>query len=200
MNREAYDAISARWDDTRIRLSDGEQRLLNLLVHEMQAGARVLDLGCGTGRPVAEFFVAQHLAVTGVDQSPRMLELARRRLPGQRWIEASLEDHVPQPGYAAAVAWDSLFHVPRHHHASIFGRVRAALREGGRFALTVGGSAHPAFFDTMFGQTFYYDSHAPDETQALLRGAGFSIDHAEFLNLPTSGRDKGRFAIVAHAG
>lgn len=39
--------------------------------------ARTLDLACGTG------FLTAHLrgAVTGLDQSPKMLEVARRRLP-----------------------------------------------------------------------------------------------------------------------
>lgn len=199
MNREAYDAVCAAWDGSRIRLSAEEQRVLDLMRHQAAAGQRVLDLGCGTGRPVAEYLAARGLSITGVDQSPRMLELAQRRLPGEVWVEASLEDYVPAHGYATAVAWDSLFHVPRAHHAAIFRRVRHALAEGGRFALTVGGSEHPAFNDTMFGQTFFYDSHAPAEAQALLREAGFAVVHAEFLNPPTSGHDKGRFAIVARA-
>ena len=45
--------------------------------------------------------------------------------------------------------------------------------------------------------TFFYDSHAPDETRSLLEQASFEVEIAEFLDLPTSGRDKGRFAIVA---
>ena len=41
------------------------------------APARTLDLACGTA------FLTAHLrgAVTGLDQSPRMLEVARRRCP-----------------------------------------------------------------------------------------------------------------------
>jgi hypothetical protein len=39
---------------------------------------------------------------------------------------------------------------PRERHADILRRVRDTLPEGGRFALTVGGSEHPAFTDTMF--------------------------------------------------
>ena len=65
--------------------------------------------------------------------------------------------------------------------------------------LTVGGSDQAAFTDTMFGREFFYDSHPPQTTMALLGDAGFRIVHSEFLNPPTSGRDKGRFAIVAGA-
>jgi hypothetical protein len=42
-------------------------------------------------------------------------------------------------------------------------------------------------------------SHPPEVAMALIREAGFQILHHEFLNVPTAGRDKGRFAIVAIA-
>jgi cyclopropane fatty-acyl-phospholipid synthase-like methyltransferase len=199
-NRESYDAIAARWDAARTRLADAERSILDLLLDGVAPGASVLDLGCGTGRPIAEHLVARGLAVTGVDQSPRMLDLARARLPRETWLASRIEDFAPPAaGFAAAIAWDSLFHVPREHHAGVFARVRTALRPGARFALTVGGSAQPAFTDTMLDHTFFYDSHPPDEASALLRAAGFTMVRAEFLSLPTTGRDKGRYAIVAAA-
>lgn len=200
LNRESYDAIAAEWDEARSRLPDAERRILDLLLEGLAPGARVLDLGCGTGRPIAEHLVARGFTATGVDQSSRMLARAHARLPEASWTEARIEDFVPVArGFAAVVAWDSLFHVPREHHADVFARVRAALPRGGRFALTVGGSAHPAFTDTMLGRTFFYDSHPPEEATALLVAAGFAVVHAEFLSLPTDGRDKGRYAIVAAA-
>lgn len=201
LNRASYDAIAPRWDSARGPLSTAERRILDLLVADVSRGARVLDLGCGTGRPIAEHLATRGLDVTGVDQSPQMLALARARLPDATWIEDRIETYVPptQQPFAAAIAWDSLFHVPREHHADVFARIRAALRPGGRFALTVGGSAADPFTDTMLDHTFFYDSHPPDAATALLQNAGFAIVHAEFLNLPTNGRDKGRYAIVTRA-
>lgn len=63
--------------------------------------------------------------------------------------------------------------------------------------LTVGGFGHPAFTDTMFGETFFYDSFPPDKVLSMLAELGFKPLIAEFMNEPTSGRDKGRYAIVA---
>lgn len=63
--------------------------------------------------------------------------------------------------------------------------------------ISVGGSEHPAFTDTMFGETFFYDSHPPERVIEILDSLGFERLVAEFLNPPTSGRDKVRFAIVA---
>jgi hypothetical protein len=49
----------------------------------------------------------------------------------------------------------------------------------------------------MFGQEFYYDSHAPDEAERLIHDMGCRIVLAEYLNRPDGGRDKGRYAMVA---
>lgn len=197
MNRQSYDAIADRWLATRTQLPVADARLIDLSIEPLRPGDRVLDLGCGTGRPIAHLLDRRGLRVTGVDQSARMLAFARASLPEQTWVLSAIEDYPFDESFDAIVAWDSLFHIPRAAHEAIFRRAHVALKAGGRFALTVGGSEHPAFTDTMFGHEFFYDSHAPEAALSLLRATGFAILRQEFLELPTGGRDKGRFAIVA---
>jgi cyclopropane fatty-acyl-phospholipid synthase-like methyltransferase len=199
MNRTAYDSIVSDWDAARTELSAHERRLIDLVLEPAEPSSRVLDLGCGTGRPIGEYVLKRGFSLTGIDQSPQMLEVARQRLPEGQWVESALEEFAPVGRYDAAIAWDSMFHIPRMHHMGIFRQIRGVLPLGCRFGLTVAGSEHPPFTDTMFGQRFFYDSHAPDRAIALLGEAGFVVTHSEFLNQPTSGRDKGRFAIVASA-
>ena len=76
--------------------------------------------------------------------------------------------------FDAAVAWDSMFHVERKHHAAIYHKLGNALRDGARLLLSVGGSA-PAeddsvegFTSEMYGQTFYYSGFAPEVTRKLI--------------------------------
>jgi cyclopropane fatty-acyl-phospholipid synthase-like methyltransferase len=199
MNLEAYDAIALQWDRQRIQLSPSEARIMTLLVDGLEPDSVVLDLGCGTGRPIATHFAASGFRVCGVDQSPAMLRLARTRLPTHEWIRAEIESFPFTLPFAAAIAWDSLFHIPRAHHGEIFARLCRALPTGGRFALTAGGSDHPAFIDSMLDHRFFYDSHPPEMTVALLERAGFRIEHHEYLNFPDGARDKGRIAVVAAA-
>jgi len=197
VNLESYDAIAERWDQQRVHLSPAEARILPLVTQGLAPGQRLLDLGCGTGRPVATYFAAAGFHITGVDQSPAMLALARHHLPDHQWLLGSIEDFPQVEQIAAVVAWDSLFHIPRDRHAAIVDRVRETLPTGGRFALTVGGSEHPAFTDTMFDRTFFYDSHAPQHMVRLLEASGFQVVHEEYLNRPDGARDKGRVALVA---
>lgn len=197
MNRSSYNAIVEEWDAVRTSLFDHEPAFLDRLISGLQPSAKVLDMGCGTGRPVAEFLLQQGFSVTGVDQAEDLLALARQRLPEGRWLHAQMESFAPDEDYDGAVIWDSLFHVPREHHEPILRRVVRRLRPGARLMLSVGGSDHPPFTDTMYGQPFFYDSHTPEAVVSILTALGTVIEKAEFINPPTDGRDKGRYGIVA---
>jgi SAM-dependent methyltransferase len=203
INRDGYDRIAAQWDAARSTFHGREADYLDLLLNGLPAGALVLDLGCGTGRPMAEAVLARGLLVVGVDQSRRLLDLAARRFPQATWIESDiaapdLGARLPLGAFDAALAWDALFHLPRETHEPLVRRVAALLKHGARFMTTAGGSPREsAFTDTMFGATFFYDSHAPEETVALLDRAGLRPLLVEVMNSPDGGRDKGRIAIVA---
>ncbi len=195
-NRLAYDRIAPRWDAIRHTFFGREARYLDLLLAEVPVGARVLDLGCGSGRPMAEAIVARGREVIGIDQSEAMLALARRHLPDQTWVHGAMQSVELPTGYAAALLWDSLFHVERQAHEPILQRVLDGMPSGGRLMLTVGGSSQRAFHDTMLGERFFYDSHAPQQARALLARLGCSPVLAEYMNWPGGERDKGRYALV----
>jgi SAM-dependent methyltransferase len=197
MNKESYDRIAPAWDRARVGFYGRERDYVDVLLEGLPAGSEVLDLGCGTGRPIAEYVLARGHCVTGVDQAGELLAIARMHFPQAHWIESRLENFIPRQEYAAIVCWDTLFHVERSVHAELLARMARSLARGGRLMITVGGSAHPAFTDTMFGERFFYDSHPPDRVLAMLGELGFEPLIAEFMNEPTTGRDKGRYAIVA---
>ncbi len=87
---ERYDH-SVRSDDSFPH--DGYAQVLDTIINLAAAGpgARVLDLGTGTGN-LAERFVALECEVWGVDFSPKMLEKARAKLPQARFVQAGLLD------------------------------------------------------------------------------------------------------------
>jgi len=55
--------------------------IVRLLRDAVPAGGRVLDVGCGSGL-LAHRLLAEGYAVTGIDASPAMIELAREHAPG----------------------------------------------------------------------------------------------------------------------
>lgn len=197
MNRESYNAIAPAWDAARVAFYGREREYVDALLSGLPAASRVLDLGCGSGRPIAEYVMSLGHSVTGVDQADELLAFARSRYPSGTWITTSIEAFTCPERFHAIVCWDALFHIERSGHEALVERFARMLLPGGRLMLTVGGSAHPAFTDTMYGQRFFYDSHPPERILAMLASVGFEPIIAEFMNPPTSGRDKGRYAVVA---
>ncbi|KTT32912.1 SAM-binding motif-containing protein [Pseudomonas oryzihabitans] len=196
MNKTSYNAIADLFRQARVSLGDNERRYLDVLLENVEPGATLLDLGCGTGTPVAAAILAQGYRVLGVDQAAAMLAHARREFPKQRWIEARLESYACAEPYQGALLWDSLFHLERRWHEVILARVIAGLPRGGRLMLTSGGSANEAFVDRMFDQPFFYDSHPPEVLRALLREQGVRILVDDVLDLPDGSGNRGRCAFV----
>jgi 2-polyprenyl-3-methyl-5-hydroxy-6-metoxy-1,4-benzoquinol methylase len=196
MNRNAYNKIVEKFSAVRTQFHGREAEYLALLLEDLPQGATVLDLGCGTGIPMAQAVIAAGYTVVGVDQAEKLLDLAKATFPTQVWLLASMESYGFDHQYHGVIIWDSLFHLERSSHEPILRQAIAGLPMGGRLMLTIGGSEHPAFTDVMFGETFFYDSHAPETMAAILTGLDCRILVDEFMNKPTTGRNKGRCVFV----
>jgi cyclopropane fatty-acyl-phospholipid synthase-like methyltransferase len=208
--QNSYDQIAQQWH-SHIRAQAYIDRLLryvDLALEGLQSGARVLDLGCGTGQPVARYLVEKGFRVTGVDQSEKMLEIAKQEVSEAEFIHSDMINVQLAPGFGAAIAWDSIFHVERKHHARIFQKVANALKPGGRLLLSVGGSDAAStaeefaatydaeaegFTSEMYGHTFFYSGYDPQVARGLLEAAGFEIEVWE-IDDPSS---RGHIAVIA---
>ena len=195
-----YDLIADQWHAQK-RAQGYIKRALSYvdrIVEDLPRGAKVLDLGCGNGEPVAKHLVERGFRVTGVDESEQMLKFARQTVPEAELIHADMLTVELAGTFDAAIAWDSMFHVGRKHHAAIYRKLANALRSGGRVLLSVGGSAPTetegeGFTSEMFGQTFYYSGFAPKVARELIEAAGFEIELWE-VDDPTS---RGHIAVIA---
>ena len=87
--RGIYDRQAAVYDAARSRALF-EARWLARFAACLPDGARVLDLGCGAGEPIARWFIAEGYRVTGMDFAPAMLEIARSRWPDGDWRQGDM--------------------------------------------------------------------------------------------------------------
>jgi SAM-dependent methyltransferase len=88
VNPVSYDA----WYDTPRGHWIGETEFA--LLHRMlspQAGASLLDVGCGTGWFSRKFAGLPGLKVTGLDPDPEWLAYARNRSPELKWVEGDAQ-------------------------------------------------------------------------------------------------------------
>jgi 2-polyprenyl-3-methyl-5-hydroxy-6-metoxy-1,4-benzoquinol methylase len=74
------------------------------------SGARVLDVGCGTGF-WTEYYVARGARYTGVDIAQVSIDRLAARYPAQRFVRADVSDGVPAGPYDVINVFDVLYHV-----------------------------------------------------------------------------------------
>jgi demethylmenaquinone methyltransferase/2-methoxy-6-polyprenyl-1,4-benzoquinol methylase len=98
-------------------------------------GARVLEIGCGTGS-VTALLLEAGARVTAIDESPEMLEQARAHVPGDAvdWREqtASEIDALPAAGYDAVVLSMCLSDMSPSERAFVLAAAVERLAPGGR--------------------------------------------------------------------
>lgn len=105
---------------------------------DVPTGARVLDLGCGTGELLASMTDRQWVR-TGLDMSTTGIEHARRTHPDITFIEADatgdLTSHITTGSFDVVVSTETLEHVtlPRLFLKNAY----EALKPGGRLVLSV---------------------------------------------------------------
>jgi trans-aconitate 2-methyltransferase len=95
---------------------------------------RITDLGCGSGLSTAELAACWPAAsICGLDRSSAMLEKARARLPGPRWIQGDIGDFRAAAPQQLLLANASLHWLPEHR--DLFPRLLAELAPGGVLAV-----------------------------------------------------------------
>lgn len=171
--RAGYDRCAKDYEQARLTQDHPE---LDLLIERLPPQATVLDIGCGSGLPVARA-LARQAQVTGVDLSAEMVHRARENVPAGRFIQADIMAlDFPVSSFEAVVAFYSIFHLPREEHPLLLRRIHAWLKPSGYLLATVTRHNEAAYLeDNFFGVTMYFSNFSLEKYDQLLTEIGFRI-------------------------
>jgi 2-polyprenyl-3-methyl-5-hydroxy-6-metoxy-1,4-benzoquinol methylase len=134
-------------------------------------GDAILDLGCGSGEPVARYLIDHGHQLTGVDAAENMIALARIRFARHHWVQGDMRSVQVDGQFAGVAAWDSLFHLPHDDQVAMIRRMAGWLAPGGK-QLFNSGPERGVAIGTQFGEPLYHASLAPEEYRALFAELG----------------------------
>ncbi|MEU0092935.1 class I SAM-dependent methyltransferase [Kribbella sp. NPDC006257] len=181
--RRGYDALSARYDEAY----DGESKYgdwLTEILARLGDGSQVLDLGCGSGVPVAATLSGAGHRVTGVDLSGVQVERARERVPAATFVQGDATKLVlPAASFDAVLSFYALIHIPVDEQRELLHRIADWLRPGGLFVATVGATAWTGAEENWLGgDAPMWWSH-PDAatTRTWIEEAGLVVEREEFI-------------------
>ncbi|WP_058534619.1 class I SAM-dependent methyltransferase [Legionella saoudiensis] len=170
---KAYEHIVDWFDKARTKTLM-ESEYLHLIVNSIPDGASVLDLGCGTGEPLAQFFIERGFKVIGVDGSEKMIELCRKRFPNEEWLVADMRELNLKRKFDVILAWHSFFHLDQASQRAMFPLFAAHLKPNGILAFT-SGVEEGEVWSNNGGQDLYHASLSTGEYERLLKAAAFKI-------------------------
>jgi SAM-dependent methyltransferase len=148
LNHQFYQTFALQFSATRHRLQPGVRRI----IERLPLKARLLDLGCGNGELAAALAGrSQRGRYVGLDFSPELLEIARRRFQasagedtadrgfetiflGRDLAASDWEAGLPEGAYDTILAFAVLHHLPGAKlRLELLRQVRRRLRPGGQF-------------------------------------------------------------------
>lgn len=156
-----------------------EKGWLDAFLALVPPGGTVLDAGCGAGEPIARYVVARGFDLVGLDASEPLLDRARERVPGARFVAGDLRDFELGRRFDGIVAWDSFFHLAAAEQERALDRFARHAADGAPLLFNSGSERGEAI-NPMFGEPLYHASLDTAEYAARLAAAGFAVlNHAE---------------------
>jgi SAM-dependent methyltransferase len=179
---DGYDAMGetfAAWREEIV--GDPRREWEDELVSRIPEGARVLELGCGSGPPETRR-LAQRFALTGVDISPLQVERARAAVPEAEFVCADFTElELPAGSFDAVVSFYVFNHVPRELLGPLLASIHAWLVPGGWLMTAFGASDNAGWTGEWLGAETFFAGFEPEVNSRLVREAGFTIERDEVV-------------------
>jgi SAM-dependent methyltransferase len=168
-----YQRHADAWDKQRGR-SLFERPWLDRFTDRLSRPARILDIGCGAGEPLAGHFIKSGHRVTGIDTSPRLIELCKSRFAQEEWLVADMRLLSLNRQFDGLLAWDSFFHLSPEDQRRMFPLFRRHAAPGAALMFTSGPSYGNAI-GSFEGEPLYHGSLDAAEYRHLLERNGFTL-------------------------
>jgi trans-aconitate methyltransferase len=151
-----------------------EKPWLDRFLALLRPGASILDIGCGSGEPIAQYFIEKCCPVTGVDSSPALIEICKSRFPDQNWIVNDMRTLALSRRFGGILTWDSFFHLCPEDQPQMFSIFKTHAAPKAALMFT-SGTVHGEAIGTFQGEPLYHGSLDTAEYRSLLHQNGFAV-------------------------
>ena len=146
--QDVYERNAARFDAERAKILF-EKKWIDCFLGFVPEAGHVLDLGCGSGEPIAGYIIGKGYKLTGVDASAAMLRLAREKFPNGDWRKMDMRALDLPELFHGILGWNSFFHLTRDEQRAVLPKLMAHLAPsaGSKPPLTISGPSKAARID-----------------------------------------------------
>jgi ubiquinone/menaquinone biosynthesis C-methylase UbiE len=178
ITRHAYDTVAETYASlVPERFAKDAVGRSMLVAFAAQVSGPVLEVGCGPGHVTAHL-AGLGLDASGMDLSPKMIEVARQTYPDLRFEVGSMTElDLADGSLGGVVSWWSLLHLPPDVVPVALAEFYRVLVSGG--LLVVGFAVGDEILrpEKPYGHDVSFDAYMrqPDDVSGLLTQAGFAV-------------------------
>lgn len=196
ITRESYDEVAHKYDEV---YGDNliYQNELDDFLRYINAGSKILDVGCGSGN-VVNYLVEKGFDVVGIDISPNMIDIAKRKNTVAKFELMDMRDMTfMNSSFDSIVSIFSLVHLTKQEVPEILKKFNDLLRKDGNLFVGVSEGTGEGFVDEHLelNQRYYYKYFTKDELRELLEKVGFQVLKTTDRFLEEQGSDE--FFVIA---
>ena len=170
---KVYDIIGERFFEKRSQ-NLMEEKYLELICSLIPKHGKILDLGCGSGKPIFEYFKNRGFELVGIDASENTLDIARKNFPDDTFLLMDMRKLKLDQKFNAIIAWHSFFHLEGKDQEKMFKIFQEQLEPNGVLMFT-SGNEHSEAWSENYGQDLYHASLSPEQYQELLAVHHFKL-------------------------
>ncbi len=140
-----YDRFSPRyWVTWGVTVEETHRQYLQKFLERVAPGGAILSAACGAGRFDGMLLEAGH-RVVGIDQSAKMLALAKERFPAVEYRKMALHEIDFRAIFDGVICMDAMEHICPEDYPGILRGFQEALKPGGMLYFTADREEQPDF-------------------------------------------------------
>ena len=137
---DGYDKSVQLSDESNTYPFAGYKQVLNTIYHRIRENGKkkILDIGLGTGTLTTELY-KDGIAVTGIDFSPKMIQIAQEKMPNARFYEfdftKGLPDELLTEKFDYVICTYAIHHIDRQHKINLLSLLKGVLNANGEILI-----------------------------------------------------------------
>lgn len=172
--KEVYEKNAEAFSEQRDK-SLFEKKWLDIFISHLNMGDELLDVGCGTGDPITKYLINKSFKVIGIDYSPKMIQLAKKKNPDNEWLVQDMQELNFDKKFKGIIAWNSFFHLNHNEQIKTLKRFTDCLNMKGVLMFTAGPD-HGDVSGQINGDVVHHWSHSLDVYKKELHKYGFRLE------------------------
>lgn len=170
---DQYELNAHRWDVERPKVLF-EREWLDSFLRVLPPTPSIIEIGPGSGDPIAKYLIENGAQVTGLDSSQSMIAICRERFPNNDWHVGDMRELSFAHTFDGIIAWDSFFHLTSTDQRNMFPLFGSHLSKGGALMFTSGHKAGEEI-GNLCGEPLYHASLDDTEYEQLLSDQKFEV-------------------------